>query len=93
MFKELEQLPGNRLLQASPDLAAALALGRAPGGVGTGGRIIIITERSTTTVCSARLSWRSPERFSRCRSPAQTTPGSGWPGQAANAASDRSRPA
>jgi hypothetical protein len=39
-FKELEQLPGHRPLQASPDLAAALALGRAPGGVRAGGWII-----------------------------------------------------
>jgi hypothetical protein len=35
-FKELEELSGNGSLQASPDVADALALGRAPSGVGTG---------------------------------------------------------
>jgi hypothetical protein len=33
-FKELEQLAGNRPLQASPDVTDALAFGSPPGGVG-----------------------------------------------------------
>jgi hypothetical protein len=35
-LKELEELPGDRPLQASPDVAGALAFGGAPGGVDAG---------------------------------------------------------
>jgi hypothetical protein len=63
-FKELEELSGDGSLQASPDVAGALALGPAAGGIGAG--LGSSRSRATTTVWSARLSWRSPDRFSRC---------------------------
>lgn len=91
-LKELEELSGNGPLQASADLANALALGRAPNGVGD----VAASSRSraTTTVWSARLSCRSPERFSRCLVTCPDDAGIGLtPAKAANAASDRSRPA
>jgi hypothetical protein len=45
-------------------------------------------------VCKARLSWRSPERFSRCRVTCPDEAGIGLtPARAAKAASERRRPA
>src|SRR5438552_13613579 len=49
--------------------------------------------RCRTTVCRARLSWRSPPRLSRCRVVLPLEAGTGaTPARRAKAASDRSRP-
>lgn len=39
-FEQLEQLPGDRPLHATPDVARALALGAAAGRIGTGCRVL-----------------------------------------------------
>ena len=87
-FQQLEQLPGNYPLQAPPDLADALALGSpaaADARVPASSR-----SRASTMVCRARLSWRSPERFSRCRVTCPEEAGIGFvPARAAKAASER----
>src|SRR5829696_6968400 len=41
-LKKPKELPGNSLLQASPDVAEALALGRAPSGIGA--RVGVVAE-------------------------------------------------
>jgi hypothetical protein len=90
-FQQLEQLPGDRPLQAAADLADALALAASPGGVGASLRVV--AQPGQQILCSARLSWRSPPRFSRCLMTCPDDAGMGLaPASAAKAASERSRP-
>jgi hypothetical protein len=39
-FQQLEQLPGDRSLQAPANITGALALGPSPDGVGAGGWVV-----------------------------------------------------
>jgi hypothetical protein len=91
VFQESVELAGDSALEAAADLALAVALGDAAGGVDPG-RLVVVW-RIITMVCKARLSCRSPPRLRRWRTtwPVEASTGAAPP-SIANAASERSRP-
>ena len=91
VLQQPEQLAGDGAGEAAADLTLALALGGAAGGVDLGR--LVVAWRIITMVCNARLSWRSPPRFSRWRTtwPEEASTGAA-PASIAKAASERNRP-
>ena len=61
-----EQVAGQVALEATADLFVGLAFG--PSSFHVDERGWVAAHPGDATMCRARLSWRSPRRFSRCRS-------------------------